>query len=930
MKALTHRPRFVGVVAILTILTSTVESRANADLPPFDDLQTRIGSSEEVRLRVYFVGFPDGLEGDLEETIRERAEALQIVDSKPWWIPNMPRYGAKDFAVRPAPSNLPEHLVPPDGLIRYEPNSIRKVRKFLGPDTWRVDHDLVDLYADWHENVDVVYYTEHEGSYRDVPWEVSELEVEFLSANVLDELYDRLIDSESVLTSENPKATFRTYSYSELFDWLSENELIEEPEGGAAVVFINFEAFAGDDYTFEANPLGDLEDVTGVVYSEVQYPPTSPDGIDNQWAASTLTSILDGGLTQAKMRAALEVVCDRTTTAARAGKWSLGMKFRQPVCERWSLRPIRNLLGNHGRMYFVSDGTDLIAGHSRGELSRAELLEGVSDNFFELYRYGVLQTSIKGSAYSEAYELRTIVLDLRFGAQESCMSDYLDMGLPDLLVYLICPATGTGITEKTYSVEDVFDTELARRSLEEFAPADWDLTMRDFPLDLGIAGTVDVLSGVVLKKFLRTYLSRPLYPNIDLVEGAGIGALAEHSPLYRNLSVVEADGSTTEITSSWERGFDFTNTTGLLGLLPDVYQAFFPEDQPVDARPYHETGERVVIPHMLILSPPPDGPSGEKWGPFPIDTQAAGEVGLLTAYSGGGWWVSVGGNELGGTLRRDFLSIVPQYGLGPRRGAGQDSSYWVMPDGSVERSRTLSAFLGRSLDMGSPHWCNEFNSSDPDKRAACRAFVLRNTTIQSIETIQHGLGYMHAPEPRVRYHYDGSLGSIKRLLELNEGSDDVGRLLHRTVNQYTTLGVSTVWGQVTSEWNGIAPQSGMQATLFRSHAREEIDAAEELLSEAIDRSGALGEPAQVVALLEDAVALHSLAIDQYLAWEYRKSLDSAVSLVSLLAEVFDELGEPDRLYDPLGTLPLEAGPTPSELPFPSARSLLDTLRTILN
>ena len=62
------------------------------------------------------------------------------------------------------------------------------------------------------------------------------------------------------------------------------------------------------------------------------------------------------------------------------------------------------------------------------------------------------------------------------------------------------------------------------------------------------------------------------------------------------------------------------------------------------------------------------------------------------------------------------MMILPQYFLGPRKGAGDNPLYWVMPDGDVQISPVPIAW--RSIDLGAPHWCNEFNSPDAVKRSA--------------------------------------------------------------------------------------------------------------------------------------------------------------------------------------------------------------------
>jgi hypothetical protein len=94
--------------------------------------------------------------------------------------------------------------VPPDGLIRYDSVSLQ--RDLFG--TWVPKKDLVDMYADWHMNVDVMYYAEHEGSLRDVPWKVSDLHFHFLPPSTLDTLYPALERSRTRLDSAQPPASF--------------------------------------------------------------------------------------------------------------------------------------------------------------------------------------------------------------------------------------------------------------------------------------------------------------------------------------------------------------------------------------------------------------------------------------------------------------------------------------------------------------------------------------------------------------------------------------------------------------------------------------------------------------------------------------------------------------------------------------------------
>jgi hypothetical protein len=320
-----------------------------------------------------------------------------------------------------------------------------------------------------------------------------------------------------------------------------------------------------------------------------------------------------------------------------------------------------------------------------------------------------------------------------------------------------------------------------------------------------------------------------------------------------------------------------------------------------------ETGKPSARALALYLTPAPDGPLGEKWGPFPLSFQVVEALGLETSFGGGGFWSSVTGNEQGGAVfRRDFAMVKPQYVLGKNRGNGSRELYGVMPDGSV--SPQISAFgptlTQRSLDVGAPHWCNEFNSSDDSKRTACRNFVRSQTTMQSIETFEHGMGYMHAPEPRVRYHYDGQLSSIERLRELKEDPSDIpGLLLHQMANQYTTMGVSTVWGQSLSEWNGVGPQTGLQTTMYRSHAREEMEAAESHLDYAIEKyENGIAPDRRIRALIDRAVEVHSGAIKLYDRWEYKQTIRRAMRVLSITDRALTRMGEPDRIHDPLDVI----------------------------
>ncbi|MFY0523165.1 hypothetical protein ACN28I_08280 [Archangium gephyra] len=425
-------------------------------------------------------------------------------------------------------------------------------------------------------------------------------------------------------------------------------------------------------------------------------------------------------------------------------------------------------------------------------------------------------------------------------------------------------------------------------------------------------GTIDPMKGARLKEQLRQFLNKPALS--DPTSGQTI-TLA-HPPLYRKLQFPDGKGGMIELGSSWEKGMDFLITTSVLTASPaegglGIYEAVWPDAQVVNAKPFHETGKRTVKPLALLLTPPPDGPRGEKWGPFTINLAVVAGLGLVTDFGGGGFWVSVAGNELGGgILRRDFSLVVPQYILGKHRGNGSQVPYGVMPDGSVQAQPSLRTFTEKMLDMGAPHWCNEFNSKDDTLRATCRRFVRTTTTLQTLETLQHGLGYMHAPEPRKRYHYDGERSSLRRLNELLASPPDcTGLLLHQMVNMYTTVGVSTVWGPITSEWNGVGPQAGMGATLHRSHAREELAGAERQLGYAIARfSSSFPREVELRRLLLEAIHVHSLAVRRYDDWDYEGALREAMRVLSLLDQALTRMGEPGRIHDPLTEVPAPASP----------------------
>ena len=860
----------------------------------FKTLKDYIGTEEEVNLNVYFIGFPAALKNDLKKTVRKLLSDTDIVDAKPWWIPNMPRYGEEEFALAEAPVGLPPELIPPDGYIRYDPISMEKMDGY-----WDPIKEIEDLVDDWHKNVDIVNYIEHEGSLRDVMYEVDKLDFYFLPPTDLKNLYAQLRKSKKTFVSNNPSIEYILYSYNELFNWFEKKKFFKEPRGGAALVFMNLEEFADQTYTFYGEPSEDWESAVGNGPSEVQYPPAVASSAEYQNIANLMTLVLGGGLTQAKMLAALEVRCAITQTAEEAGLVDTipGIKPEQSVCAQWTLEPIRNLLGNKGRRLFASDSTEHIANYSAGALSKSELLQQVEEDFFELYRFGVLQTSIKPNIiYSEAYELRTLIFDLRFDQMDLCILTKLQGSPPSEDPVSECETEYVSFpTERTYDVTDVFDVELAKKSLSQFNPGRWEVTFVPFPFGLQPDGTIDPVKAAQMKAYLREFLNEPTIGGVTL----------KHPPLYRTLTLLNEEGDFVDITSSWEKGLDVFITTTLLSLdEPEglgIYNSIWPDAQLSDARPFHETGKAAVKPLILILTPPPDGPLGEKWGTFPFSFQQLHALGAVFAWGGGGFWLSVGGNEqASGLIRRDFLTILPQYVLGKERASGSLELYGVMPDGTVQ-SFSFPAITLRPLELGAPHWCNEFNSEDAVKRTACRDFVRTTTTLQAIETLQHGLGYMHAPEPRKRYHFDGEKASIERLYELAaDPTDQIGLLLHQLVNQYTTLGVSTVWGQITSEWNGVGPQAGMQATLHRSHAREEITAGENHLAYAIEKfKDEFAFNQEIKSLLVDTLAMHDLALSNYDDWDYEAALESAMHVLSFTDQALTLMGEPDHIHDPV-------------------------------
>ncbi len=505
-------------------------------------------------------------------------------------------------------------------------------------------------------------------------------------------------------------------------DWLGQFNNQPDGQGGATLVFLNLPNLAsGQPYAFYAEPAKDAVPAVGIADSEVQYPAANGSSPATQAVASAMTAVLHGGLTQPKMLAAMDVKCLSTTVAAGSGIDLPGMKPSQPLCQQWSLEPVQNLAGNSGRRIFVSDATADIAAYQRGGSSRTGLLNQIQQNAFELYRYGVLAPTIKANnVYSEAYELRTLVVDLRYDSMDLCILNVLKQGVSPAAAQSQCQASsGAFPTEKTYQVSDVFDTGLAASSLSQFNPGTWSVTLLDLPFGLQPGGGVDPVAAAQTKALLRQALNQPVVTD----PSTGQSVTVTHPPLYRTLMVPDARNNLQTITSSWENGIDPVSAMTLLtgdaasgGL--GVYTSVWPDASVIGAKPYHDTGKPTVKPLALILTPAPDGPLGEKWGTFPFNLQVLAGVGLLSEYGGGGWWLAGGGNEEGGgLLRRDFSWVVPQYFAGPSRGNGDATAMGVMPDGTVQPF-PLSFLTARALEIGAPHWCNEFDGAGPG-RAGC-------------------------------------------------------------------------------------------------------------------------------------------------------------------------------------------------------------------
>ena len=152
----------IFLLPIITGLFLPFSLQASSALE-FQSLRDRIDGTEEVNLNIYVIGFDGVDKAAVRAAIGGRLQAANIVDTKPWWIPRIPIYsektGAEDFATVPAPAALPPELTPPDGLIRYEPNSLTPDPFTLpGFVLWQpangIEHE--DLVSDWLKNNDAI------------------------------------------------------------------------------------------------------------------------------------------------------------------------------------------------------------------------------------------------------------------------------------------------------------------------------------------------------------------------------------------------------------------------------------------------------------------------------------------------------------------------------------------------------------------------------------------------------------------------------------------------------------------------------------------------------------------------------------------------------------------------------------------------------
>ena len=293
------------------------------------------GATENVHLDVYFIGFPSELQDDLSSGITKTLRALNIVDAQPWWTPNVPKYGAPGFATELAPGTLPASDTPPDGLLRFLPNVVQKQVTAKGVN-WIPLKEITDLVEDWHQNADIVNYVEHAGSYRGVPWQIQGLQVHFLRPSGLTDVSAAAYEIATLIQIHNPPAQIALYSYNVLMDWLARFNQPADGQGGATLVFLNLPGL-GQPYAFYAEPAKDAVPAMGIADTKYSMPPRPARRRPIRRLLPSMTAVLDGGLTQPKMLAAMDVnVC-------RATRWPLPVEVRSPECSRaaavqqWSL-----------------------------------------------------------------------------------------------------------------------------------------------------------------------------------------------------------------------------------------------------------------------------------------------------------------------------------------------------------------------------------------------------------------------------------------------------------------------------------------------------------------------------------------------------------------------------------------------------------------
>jgi hypothetical protein len=96
----------------------------------------------------------------------------------------------------------------------------------------------------------------------------------------------------------------------------------------------------------------------------------------------------------------------------------------------------------------------------------------------------------------------------------------------------------------------------------------------------------------------------------------------------------------------------------------------------------------------------------------------------------------------------------------------------------------------------------------------------------------------------------------------------------------------------------------MQASLFRSHAREEMAAAEAALTQAIAAfQQGFSKNAQIAGLLQRAITAHDAGLREYDNWDYRGVLFSAEESLSLTSKAMNQMGQAGSIHDPLDIKP---------------------------